>query len=145
VFTRCAHGKAIYFPALVINGTETDYRASPFAAGDAITLSTTVTTSGTTVQATDTTTGVTHKLTGAGASASAAYIGDSSWSTSTGTPSSVPKFATLAFTNCLIDGKALASSHPHEYQHVNKAGLVQIAPGALSSAGTAFTTYYNHS
>jgi hypothetical protein len=93
-------------------------------------------------------TSVTHKLTGAGASANAAYIGDSSWSTSTGTLSGVPKFGTLTFTNCLIDGKALASSHPHEYQRVhrvNNAGIVQIAPGALSSAGTAFTTYYNHS
>ena len=55
------------------------------------------------------TTGVTKKLTGAGASASAAYIGDSSWSPSTGTLLGVPNFGTLTFTNCRIDGKALAS------------------------------------
>lgn len=145
MFTGCAHGTAAYFPGLVINGTETNYTTTPLSAGDTINLSTNVTTSGTTVQVTDVTTGVTKELTGAGASASAAYIGDSSWSTSTGTLLGVPKFGTLTFTNCLIDGKALASGHPREYLRANHAGTVQIAPGWLSPAGTGFTTYYNHS
>jgi hypothetical protein len=52
---------------------------------------------------------------------------------------------TLTFTSCLIDGKALASRHPGEYLRVNHAGIVQIAPGALSPAGTAFATYNNRS
>jgi len=81
----------------------------------------------------------------AGASASAAFIGEDGWVTSTGTLLGVPNFGTLTFTNCLIDGKTLASWHPHEYQRVNHVGIVQIAPGALSLAGTAFATYYNHS
>jgi hypothetical protein len=90
------------------------------------------------------TTGVTKKRTGAGASASAAYIGDSGWSTSTGTLLGVPKFGTLTYA-LLIDGRTLASWHPYENQRVNHVGIVQIAPGALSSAAAAFTTYYNHS
>jgi hypothetical protein len=77
--------------------------------------------------------------------ASAAFIGDDGWATSTGRLLGVPNFGTLAFTNCLMDGKTLASWHPREYQRVNHAGIVQIAPGALSSAGTGFATSYNHS
>ncbi len=145
LFTGCVNGTAVYYPGLVINGTETDYPASAFSAGDVITLSTSVTTTGTTLQVTDVTAGVTKKLTGAGASASAAYIGDDGWATSTGTLLGVPNFGTLTFTNSLIDGKAPASWRPLKYLRVNHAGIVQIAPGSLSLAGTAFVTYYNHS
>jgi len=145
VFTGCQDGKAVYYPGLVINGTETDYTATPFSAGDVIKVSASVTTSGTTVQVADVTTGVTKTFTGAGASAVAAFIGDRGWATSTGTLLGVPNFGTLTFTNCLIDGTALASGHPREYLRANHAGIVQIAPGAVSSAGPAFATYYNHS
>lgn len=142
LFTGCVNGKAVYYPALIINGNETNYTTTPFSAGNAINLSTKVTTSGTTVQVTDVTTGVTKKRTGAGAHASAAYISDSAWYSSTGALLGVPNFGTLTFTNCLIDGRALGGWHPGEYQRVNSAGIVQIAPGALSPAGTAFSTYY---
>jgi hypothetical protein len=145
LFTGCVAGKAGYFPGVVINGTETDFTATAIKAGDVINLSTTVTTSGTTVQVTDVTTGVTNKLIGAGASSDAAYTGDSGWYISATTLAGVPNFGTLSFTNCLIDLKTLASRDPAEYLRATKAGTVQIAPGALSTAGTAFSTYYNHS
>ena len=145
IFTGCVNGKPVDFPSLVINGAETDYTSTPLTAGDVIHLSTSVTTSGTTVQVTDVTTGVTKTLTGAGASASAAYIGDDPLSSSTGALLGVPNAGTLTFTTCRIDGKALASRHPREYLRANHAGIVQIAPGALSPDGTAFPTYYNHS
>jgi hypothetical protein len=145
LFTGCQGGTAAYYPALVISGKQFPYPGSPFSTGDVINLSTSVTTAGTTVQVTDVTTGVTMKLTGPGARASAAYIGDSGWLTSTRTLLGVPNFAPLTFTNCRIDGKALASAHPGEYLRANHAGTVQIAPGWLSPAGTGFATYYNHS
>ena len=144
LFTGCVNGKAINYPALVINGNEVDYPASPLPAGDVVKLTTTVTTVGTTVQVTDVTTGATKKRTGTGASASAAFIGDSAWSTSTGTLLGVPNFGTLTFTHCRIDGGALAIALPYQYQRVNSNNIVQIATGALS-AGTAFATYYKHS
>jgi hypothetical protein len=130
VFTGCIKGKAVYYPALVVNGKETDYTTTPFSAGDAIKFDTSVTTSGTTVQVTNVTKGVTKKLTGPGASASTAFIGDSGWANSTGTALlDVPDFGTVTFTNCLIDGKALTSRNPGEYLRANPAGIVQIAPG----------------
>jgi hypothetical protein len=144
LFTGCHSGKAVYFPSLVINGTETDYTATPLAAGNVIKVSTKVTTTGTTVQVTDVTKAVTKKLTGPGASSSAAYIGDSSWNNN-GTLLGVPNFGTLAFTHCLVDRTALASAHPAQYQRVNSSNIVQIATGALSSAGTTFATHYKHS
>jgi hypothetical protein len=143
LFVGCQAGTAVYFPALVINGTETNYTTTPLSAGDVIKVSTKVTTTGTTASVTDVTKGVTKKLTGPGASSSAAYVGDSSW-TNAGTLLGVPRFGTLTFTHCLIDGSALAGSHPAEYQRVNTGGIVQIATGALSSAGTAFATHYRH-
>jgi hypothetical protein len=145
LFTGCHNGKAVYFPALVINGTETDYTTTPLSAGDVIKVSAKVTTTGTTAKVTDVTKGVTKQLTGPGASSSAAYIGDSDWVTTTGTLLGVPNFGTLTFTHCLIDGTALASWNPAEYQRVNSSNIVQIATGALSSTGTAFPTHYKHS
>jgi hypothetical protein len=143
LFVGCQGGKAVYYPALVVNGSETNYTTTPLAAGNLIKVSTAVTTTGTTVQAKDVTTGVTKRLTGAGASPSAAYVGDSDW-VNNGTLLGVPNFGTLTFTHCLIDGTALAGWHPAEYQRVN-GSIVQIATGALSSAGTTFPTHYKHS
>ena len=68
VFTGCHNGKAVYFPALVINGSETNYTTTAFHAGNLIKVSTKVTTAGTAVTVTDATTGITKKLTGSGAS-----------------------------------------------------------------------------
>jgi hypothetical protein len=144
VFVGCSSGKAVYFPSLVINGTETDYTTTHLAAGDAIKVLTKVTTTGTTVQVTDVTKAITKKLTGPGASANAAYAGDSDWVTSTDTLLGVPNFGTLTFTHCLIDGKPLASVKPAKYQRVNSSSVVQITTGALSSTGTSFATHFKH-
>jgi hypothetical protein len=143
VFTGCQKGKAVYFPALVINGNEVNYTTTAFHAGNVIKVATKVTTAGTTVSVTDTTTAVTKKRTGAGASSSSAYVGDSDWAVN-GTILGVPSFGTLSFTNCLVDGKSLAASHPAKYQRVN-GSTVQITTGALSSTGTSFPTHFKHS
>jgi hypothetical protein len=55
VFTGCVNGTAVYFPGLVVNGTETDYPASPLAASDVIDLTTKVSTNRTRAQVTDAT------------------------------------------------------------------------------------------
>ena len=145
VFVGCSSGKAVYFPALVINGTQTHFTTTNLAAGDAIKVSTKVTTTGTTVQVTDVTKAITKKLTGPGASANAAYAGDSDWVTSANKLLGVPKFGTLTFTHCTVDGKTLASAHPTKIQRVNSSNVVQIATGALSRAGTTFATHFKHS
>ena len=144
VHVGCVKGKAVYYPLLVVNGNETNYTTTHFAAGDVINLSTSVTTSGTTVQLTDVTKNVTKTRTGAGASATAAWIAHDAWPSRTGILG-VPNFGKLAFTNCLIDGKALGHWHPQAYQRVNSHGTVQIATGGLWPGGTAFTTHYRHS
>jgi hypothetical protein len=56
----------------------------------------------------------------------------------------VPNFGKLKFTNCQIDGTALQSLHPQEWQRVNGSGTVQIATGPFSPAPAAFATYYRH-
>ena len=78
VITGCSNGTAVYFPFLVINGSETDYPKTPFAAGDTVDLITKVSTNRTSVQVTDVTKNVTEQLTGEGASANLAWIGDDS-------------------------------------------------------------------
>jgi len=145
VFTGCVNGTALYFPGLVVNGTETDFQTSPFAAGDVIDLTTKVSTNRTRVQVTDVTTSVTQKIVdGAGARASAAYVGDDALATSTGALFHVPDFGKLTFKNCLIDAKALTSWHPHAFQRVNSLGTVQIATGGPFPGGTAFSTHFLH-
>jgi hypothetical protein len=145
VLTGCANGTAAYFPGLVVNGTETDYTASPLSAGDVIDLTTKVSVNRTRAQVTNVTTGVTQKIIGAGARASAAFVGDEAWLSSSGALFHVPDFGKLQFKNCLLDGKALARWHPQAYQRVNSVGTVQISTGALWPGGTAFTTRYQHS
>jgi len=146
VATECASGKAVYFPFLIANNAEANYPALHFAADNVINLSASVTSTGITVQVTDVTTGVTvtNTITGAGASANAAWIGDDAGSSSTGSLLGVPNFGTLTFTNCLIDGQTLQSWKPQQYQRVNSTGVLQIATGALSTGGNAFTTTYKH-
>jgi Peptidase A4 family len=145
VFTGCVSGAAVYYPGLVINGTETDYTTSPFAAGDVIDLTTKVSTNRTRVQVTDVTTGITQKIIGAAARASAAFVGDEAWLNSSGALMHVPDFGKLQFKNCVLDGKTLASWHPQAYQRVNSVGTLQISTGAFWPGGTAFTTRYEHS
>jgi hypothetical protein len=144
LFTGCVNGRPVYYPGLVVNGTETDYTTTPFAAGDVINLTTKVSVNRTRVQVTDVTTGVTKMIIGTGARASAAYFGEDGWYSS-GALLHVPDFRKLTFKNCLIDGKTLASWNPHAYQRVNSHGTVQISTGGLWPGGTAFTTHYQHS
>ena len=145
VFTGCVNGQAVYFPILVDNGREKDYTSTPLAAGDVIDVTTKVSTNRTRVQVTDVTTNVTEKKIGPGASASAAYMGDTGAASSTGSLQHVPDFGKLTFKNCLVDGKALASWHPQAYQRVNSIGRVQITTGGFWPGGTAFTTHFQHS
>jgi hypothetical protein len=145
VFTGCVSGAAVYYPGVVVNGTETDYTTSPVAAGDVIDLTTKVSTNRTRVQVTDVTTGVTQKIIGAGASASAAFVGDEAWGDSSGHLEHVPDFGKLTFKSCVLDGNTLASWHPHAYQRVNSIGTLQIATGGFWPGGTAFTTHFQHS
>jgi hypothetical protein len=142
-FALCQNGKAAYYPALVINGSETNYASTALHAGNVIKVATKVTTAGTTVSVRDVSTGVTKKLTGPGASSGNAYIGDSDVTIS-GSLVGVPNFGTVTFTSCSVDGKALAAAHPARYQRVN-GSTVQITTGALSSKGTAFVTHFKHS
>jgi hypothetical protein len=145
VFTGCVNGSAVYFPGLVVNGKETDYRKSPLAAGDVIDLTAKVSVNRTRVQVTDVTTGVTQKIIGAGARARGTFIGDDGWFTSPTQLQHVPDFGKLTFKNCLLDGKALASAHPQALQRVNSRGTVQISTGGFWPGGNTFTTRFEHS
>src|SRR5262249_11846109 len=145
VITGCVNGTAVYFPGLIINGHETDYTSTAFVAGDVIDLTTKVSTNRTRAQVTDVTTGVTQKITGPGARPSTAWVGDDPAASSTGALLHVPDFGKLTFKNCLIDGKALGSWHPHAYQRVNSNGTVQIRTGGFWPGGAAFTTHFEHS
>ena len=143
VITGCSNGTAVYFPFLVINGSETDYPKTPFAAGDTVDLITKVSTNRTSVQVTDVTKNLTTRLTGAGASANLGWIGDDSASNGS-TLLGVPNFGKLTFGNCSIDYKALGGWHPQQVQRVN-GSTVQITTGGFWPGGTAFTTHYQHS
>ena len=145
VFIGCVSGVAVYYPWLLVNGTETDYSSNPVAAGDVIDLTTKVSTNRTRVQVTDVTTGVTQKIIGAGFSPRAAYAGDDGWGDSSGRLEHVPDFGKLTFKNCILDGKALASWRPQAYQRVNSIGTLQISTGNFWPGGTAFTTHFQHS
>ena len=57
----------------------------------------------------------------------------------------MPKFGTLIFSNCIIDGVTLAAALPEEHQRVNSSNVIQIGTGPVLPAGTAFATRYKHS
>ena len=144
VAIKCEFDKPVYFPVLAINGVGTTFRSSPFAAGDVINLSASETTSAATVQVTDVTKGITKMLTGAGASPRLAQIGNLAGFSNAGILLGVPNFGKLKYLNCMINSQTLGSTNPQEVQRVNHSGVVQIATGPFSPAGTAFATYYRH-
>jgi len=145
LFVGCNNGMVKYFPGLVINGHLFEYTTTHFSAGDLIEVFTRVSTTRTRVRITDVTSGVTKKRAGPGARASAAFVGDAGWVTRSRILLGVPNFGKLTFTHCAIDGSALGHRHPARFRRVNLRGIVQIATGALSSSGTAFSTIYKHS
>jgi len=142
LIVECVRGRARYVPVTAINGNQVSY-TTRVRAGDVIKVSVMVTTRGTTIRVTDVTTGFTRRRTGPGARSSAAFVGDDSLFSGR-TLLGVPGFGTLTFTSCLVDGRALARSHPARFQRVNSRGILQIATGALSPGGTAFATHYRH-
>jgi hypothetical protein len=144
VFTGCVNDQATYYPGMLVNGTETDFPTAPVAAGDVIDVTVKVSVNRTKVEVTDVTTGVEQKLKGSGASADAAYFGDSAWGSSTGGILHVPDFGKLTYKDCILDSKALASWRPQEFQRVNSIGTVQITGGNFWPGGTAFTTHFVH-
>jgi hypothetical protein len=145
VFIGCVSGAAVYYPSVIVNGTETDYTSNPVAAGDVIDLTTKVSTNRTRVQVTDVTNGVTQKIIGTGFSPRAAYAGDDGWGDSSGKLEHVPSFGKLTFKSCVLDAKSLASWRPQAYNRVNSIGTLQISVGNFWPGGTAFTTHFVHS
>jgi hypothetical protein len=145
VFTGCVNGRAVYFPGVVSNGREFNHTTTPFAAGDVIDVTTKVSTAGTKIIVRDVTTGVTVQHLGRGASASAAFIGEAAWGSSSGAREGVPNFGKLRFTNSLIDGKSLGGWHPRALQRVNGSGTVEISTGGLWPGGTTFNTFFRNS
>jgi hypothetical protein len=144
VFTACRHGAAEYFPAVVMNGNETDFRRTRLHRGNLIQVSTRVTPTRTTVSVTDLTTKVRKRLTGRPYSSPPinAYVGDGQ-AVVNGNELRVPDFGTLTFTKCFINGKRLARWHPGRYQRLRDR--VQITTGRLRARGTAFSTRFRHS
>ena len=142
LIVECVRGRARYTLVTAINGNQVNYTTS-VRTGNVIKVSVMVTTRATTVQVTDVTTRFTKRRTGPGARSSAAFVGDDNLFSGT-TLLGVPNFGTLTYTSCLVDGRALARSHPARYQRVTSRGILQIATGALSRAGTAFATHYRH-
>jgi hypothetical protein len=143
-FVGCSHGKALYFPVMVINEKQINFTGTPLHAGNLIVLVTVVTVKRTTVTVTDLSTHVTWKRTGTGAHPSRAFVGDSIWVPPHQLQLGVPDFRTLVFTRCAVNGKALGRWHPAKYQRT-LLGIVQISTGALTSGGTEFPTYFRHS
>lgn len=145
VFVGCVSNVATFYPGLVDNGKETDFTSNPFAVGDVVDVITKVSTNRTRVEVTDVTTGFTQKIIGAGAKATAAFIGDEGWGDSSGRLEHVPAFGKLTFKNCMLDGKSLASFRPQSFNWVNSIGTLQISTGNFWPGGTAFTTHFVHS
>ncbi len=143
-FVGCRDGKAVYFPAVVINGKQVNFTRTPLHAGNLIELATVVTVKRTTVTVTDLSTRVTTKRTGAGAHPTRAFVGDSIWVPPGLDQLGVPDFGTLVFTRCSVSGKALGRWHPVRYQRT-LLNIVQITTGALTSGGTEFATHFKHS
>ncbi len=143
-FVGCRNGKAVYFPAMVINGKQINFTTTSLHAGNLIELATVVTAKRTTVTVTDLSTRVTRKRTGAGAHPTRAFLGDSIWVPPHLDQLGVPDFGELVFTRCSVNGKALGRWHPVKYQRT-VLDTVQISTGPLSSAGTDFPAYFKHS
>jgi hypothetical protein len=151
VFVGCYKGKATYFPFIFINGSEKNYVKVKVHAGDHIVLHASAGPKATSASFVDATRKITKKKTGPGVKgAGFPSIGDDSWFIS-GQELRVPKFRTVRFSDCQVNGRALGAGGSRQvpavlrYNRVSPSGVLQISTGKLSSARNAFTTYFKHS
>lgn len=146
VFVGCYHGKAYYFPSLVVGGVNHNYAKLHAAAGDKVVLHVSQGASGTVVSVADKSrTGVHKRLHGAGSqTGSAPWVGDSGWDN----PAllAVPSFGTVHFSGAMLDGQPFGSAGEALARWDRASGkTTQITTSAFASNHESFTTVFKHS
>lgn len=149
LFVGCYRHKPDYFPFIYLNGTNTDYAAGVVQPGDRIVLRLSEGPGASELTFQDLTHNLVKVKTGAGLNGLGfPGIGDDSWFIK-GVELGVPRFGTITFSHCTVNGAALGSGGTAkspavlQYDRATKAGTVQISTGSLS-AKDAFTTYFKH-
>lgn len=152
LFVACSQGKALFVPALVLNGVETNYKLKVHP-GDKVALYASETATKGTVTFTDLTTKAKKTKTGPGVGTDGVefpWIGDVAVFKGTSTkPLGVPNFGTIGFTGAKVLGKALGG-YPHKAlvrfdRYNSKNTILQIHTTGLSSSGLSFKTLFKHS
>lgn len=147
LFVGCVDGKPQYFPVLIVNGHQTNYKALAVHAGDRIVLSAFESARAARVSVTDETQqSIKKTVTGHGArGVGGPWVGDQAWSNS-GTAERVPNFDTLGYSNSKLDGKKLGSTGTKlkRFNRVSTTGKLQITTGRLAHDRESFKTLFKH-
>lgn len=144
MFVGCYKGKAHYFVAFVVNGSDHNYAKLAAHPGDTVRVRVSQTSKSTTVSSVDKSRkSVKKTLKGAGSvSGSAPWVGDAGWDN----PGllGVPNFGKLHFSNATLDGKPFGSGGSVARFDRVSGSTTQIATGALSG-NKSFETVFKHS
>jgi hypothetical protein len=148
----CHKGKPLYFAALTLNGTETNYKVKAHA-GDKIALFASENFSKGKVTLSDLTTKVKKSLTNSGTGGDAVtdpWVGDTPVFKGTSSrPLGVPNFGQIDFTGAKIFGQAVGK-YPHNllerFDRYNASDTtLQIHTSGFSNGGLSFKTLFKHS
>lgn len=144
----CAHGKAHYFPLLVVNDHLQNFPKTSAHPGDMVTLEASVDSTETTVEVFDHTHMFDKSKTGATYSSFVGYpwIGDLTKGTKSRTLG-VPKFGKMRFSTATIDGNPFGLTAPQvrfNLYNSSKAKL-KIKTGGYAAGKQAFSTIFKHS
>jgi hypothetical protein len=141
----CSGRSAAFQAVATINNTPTVLTKLTIAAGDAISITVSVSATATTVVVVDTTKTTRESLSGTGSAPTHLLVGDTAVAASGGGNLAVPSFVKIRFKGTLLITVDLGASSPTAVNMVNAASVVQITAGKLSTAGTAFSTIFDHS
>jgi hypothetical protein len=147
LFVGCVKGKPQYFPVLIVNGHQINYKALEVDVGDRIVLSVGESGRGARASIVDQTQKSIRKtLTGRGARrVGDPWVGDQAWSNS-GNAQRVPNFDTLGYSNSKLDGKGLGATGARleRFNRVSPNGKLQIFSGRLARDRESFKTLFKH-
>lgn len=147
LFVGCVKGRPKYFPVLIVNGRQINYRALEVHAGDRIALSASESARGARVSVIDKTQkSIKKTITAHGARrVGDPWVGDQAWSDS-GKTERVPNFDTLGYSNSKLNGRKLGSSGGKlkRFNRVSMTRKLQIVTGTLARDGESFKTLFKH-
>jgi hypothetical protein len=144
LFVGCDGGKAHYWTFFVLNGADVSYPRLKVKPTDTVIFTATLNSTQTTLSVDDKSKNVNTTITGPGVARTRnPWVGDSGWSSSSGSLEGVPHFGKITFTGIFFNNTELGTHAGLIKYDRYKGSTLQLATGPLANDET-FSTVFKH-